>query len=258
MSNSSEQSHYGEAEAYNEASKLKRIINEGVAENYTDAEKILTKEKEYQRKFQQREETERTLSELSPFFNEKEYSEIDPEGFLKKYYEENLKKCINEGKLIKPEFIENTSSVMGREEADKIYDFAGKISYNSIYFENNREIAKQALYAAFRAFTGKRFIKLEDDRGKGRRYRGVHMCACNLAADLGRVANKLGAPNLADYFGKNTYCPEGPQYAHGKPENLSGSAGWPYSKGDDYSVEEIRSNILSGIQSQAKSLESKK
>ena len=81
MSNSSEQSHYGEAEAYNEASKLKRIINEGVAENYTDAEKILTKEKEYQRKFQQREETERTLSELSPFFNEKEYSEIDPEGF---------------------------------------------------------------------------------------------------------------------------------------------------------------------------------
>ncbi len=249
MSNSPEQSHYGEAEAYNEALKLKRIINEGVAENYTDAEKILTKEQEYQRKFQQREEMERMLSEFPPLFNEKEYSEIDPEGLLKKYYEENLKKYISEGKLIVPEFIENTPSIMSRKEADNIYDFAKKISYNGIYFENNREIAKQALYAAFREFTGKRFSK--DDIKEGR-YRGSHMCACNLAADLGEVANKLGAPNLADYFGKNTYCPEGPQYMHGKPENLSGSAGWPYSVGEDYPAEKIKNNILSEIKSQVK------
>ena len=233
---------------------MKRIIEDGVAENYIDAEKILNKEQEHTKKLKERDEMERMLSELPPLFNEKEYSEIDPEGLLKKYYEENLKKYINEDKLIRPEFIENASSVISRGEADNIYDFAEKISYNSIYFENNREIAKQALYAAFRAFTGKRFLKLRDDRSKGRRYRGMAVCACSFGQDLGRVANKLGFNNLADYFGKNTYCPEGPQYMSGKPENLSGNIAGHYSKGEDYPVEKIKNNILSKIKDQAESL----
>lgn len=42
-------------------------------------------------------------------------------------------------------------------------------------------------------------------------------CVCGTAEWLGKVANTLGLPALADWFGKNTFCRESPQWRYGEP-----------------------------------------
>lgn len=129
------------------------------------------------------------------------------------------------------------------------------MAYESIYFENKRKIAEKALWKAFYAFSNCRFEKNLNEGPM--RYRGRHMCACNLSQDLGEIANDLGFPDLADYFAKNTYCPEGPQYNYRKPTPLHedfGVTGGPRFKGEEHSIEKIKGRVLSEIEGKIKFL----
>jgi len=216
-----------------------------------------------------REEMEKKLSEMASLFNENEYQKIDPEGLLKKYYNEELKKYISEGgSLSDPEFLKEVGPATGdyaylgrtvglkemsRETADKIYNFYQNMALNVIYFENNRKVAKEALSKAFATFSNSRFFK-----ENGGRYGESHMCACNLAGELGYIANKLGFPDLADRFGRSTRCPEGPQYSRGGTENLyTPGYGSPLSIGEEYSDDKIKENVLAEIKREIELLKQK-
>ncbi len=96
-----------------------------------------------------------------------------------------------------------------------VYNFVQEMAYNSIYFENNREMARQVLMEAFEALnnseqihnlTGEKNFWFELETVSG------FACVCNVSEHLGCTANRLGFPDLADYFQRGTHCPEGPQY----------------------------------------------
>lgn len=239
-------------------SVLKKVFGEKV---YMQGSEIISKESF-------REKMEKELSGMPPPCDERGYQLIDPEGLLKKHYL-NLKKYIDEkGEIIDPEFFEEIKPATGdykyfvdtqglkemsRETADEIYEFAKSLAYDSIYFENNRKIARMVLDKAFSAIKNSRII------GSGGRYGGDHMCNCNVSRDLGLIANKLGFPDLADKFSRSTHCPEGNNYSRGQSEPLDKYG--PSFKGEEYSIDEIKEYIFSEIKNQikrAEALQSKK
>lgn len=216
-----------------------------------------------------REKIEKELSEMPPLYNEGKFQAAESEELVKKYYLSDLKKYINEkGEIVDPEFFEeikpatgdykyfaNTQGLkeMSRKTADEIYEFAKSLAYDSIYFENNRKIARMVLDKAFSAIKNSRII------GSGGRYGGDHMCNCNVSRDLGLIANKLGFPDLADKFSRSTHCPEGNNYSRGQSEPLDKYG--PSFKGEEYSIDEIKEYIFSEIKNQikrAEALQSKK
>lgn len=176
-----------------------------------------------------RKQMETQLTKMEPLFNEKEYKEIDPDGLLKNRYDNDLKQYIDkDNKLILPDFFaaahnaprqykwrrDKYKEIPGKT-VSLVYNFAQEMAYNSIYFENNREVARQVLIEAFQALnnskqihnlTGEKNFWFELETVSG------FACVCNISEHLGRTANSLGFPDLADYFKKGTYCPEGPQF----------------------------------------------
>lgn len=174
-------------------------------------------------------EMDKKLSKMPPLYNEEEYLEMDPEQLLKKHYEADFKKYIGEkNKLTLPDFFSVAHNAPYRRHQNRgqyieisgntvsqIYNFAKEMAFTSIYFENNREIARQVLTKAFEAcnnskqtdnLTGEKNFWFELETVSG------FSCVCNISEHLGHTANSLGFPDLAERFRLDTYCPQGPQY----------------------------------------------
>lgn len=223
-----------------------------------------------------RKEMEEKLSEMSPLFedktllfdwNTKTYKEFDKEGLLKNYYEKEIKPYIQNNELKESEFLKNLRkniynstfttpgggwkntpcNKMEMKIADDISNYFEKIAVSTIYFDNNRQIAKQAIEKAFQTINNSNVEKTSKD---GR-------CACTFVSHLGWIANRLGFPDLADKFGENTLCPYDPNYP-----NLSTTMSRPgfglNSIGEDYSTDKIKDNIRYHVEEQIRKLKKKK
>lgn len=201
-----------------------------------------------------RQDIEKKIKELPPLFNEAEYKKIDPEELFRKWYEES-KKAESE-----PEFFKNIRpaagdySYLGKtrnlkeidlKTAYAIRDHARDLALAQVYFENNREAAQKIIEKAFNTLNNSILIKprrFYDESGE---------CTCSFAESLGFIANKLGFPDLADRFGRGTFCANSPQYRE------HGPAFGVHSRGEDYSIEKIQKNIKENVEWKVRELQLK-
>lgn len=211
-----------------------------------------------------RQEKENNLSEMPPLFNEKEYKELDPDGLLKTYYEKEIKPYIQDGELKESEFLKNLRkniysstfttpyggwrntlcNKMKMKTADNISDYFERIAVSSIYFNNNRQIARQAVEKAFQLINNSDIEKISNKDGR---------CACSFVSHLGWVSNRLGLPDLADKFGKNTLCTNDPSYP-GPAITMSKHGYGLNSIGEEHDIEIIKNDIMRHVEDQIKRL----
>ncbi|MBU4223781.1 hypothetical protein KJ934_00955 [Patescibacteria group bacterium] len=211
-----------------------------------------------------RKKMEETLSEMPPLFNEKEYKELDPDGLLKTYYEKEIKPYIQNDELEESEFLKNLRkniyssthttpyggwkttpcNKMEMKTADDISKYFERIAIGSTYFDNNRQIARQAIEKAFQLINNSDIEKVPGVDGR---------CVCSFVSHLGWISNRLGFPDLADEFGKDTLCTNDPNYP--SPATTMSMSGYGLNSiGEEHEIKRIKEDTMYHVEDQIRRL----
>lgn len=125
------------------------------------------------------------------------------------------------------------------QTADSILQFVVDLAFVCLAL-GDKDSARASLRCGFNTLTNCVYWGV---RSGQRSFDGPGVCCCNFAETLGNWANRCGFPELADSFGRSTYCPTSPQYGPG-PYPASGVKSQGFEVPIDEISEEIKQRIV--------------